>query len=59
MLAPAIGRSGTTSRCSCIRRRTRKYALARTERKTAPGYHGFAFHAAPDVTLEEDLRAAT
>ncbi len=31
-------------------------ALARTERKTAPGYHGFAFHAAPDVTLEDDLR---
>lgn len=30
-------------------------ALARTERKTGPGYHGFAFHAAPDVTLEEDL----
>jgi tRNA nucleotidyltransferase (CCA-adding enzyme) len=30
-------------------------ALARQERKTAPGYHGFAFHAAPDVTLEEDL----
>ena len=33
-----------------------EYALARTERKTAPGYHGFAFHAAPDVTLEEDLQ---
>lgn len=33
-----------------------EYALARTERKTAPGYHGFAFHAAPDVTLEEDLK---
>jgi tRNA nucleotidyltransferase (CCA-adding enzyme) len=32
-----------------------EYALARTERKTAPGYHGFVFHAAPDVTLEEDL----
>jgi tRNA nucleotidyltransferase (CCA-adding enzyme) len=32
-----------------------EYALARTERKTAKGYHGFAFHAAPDVTLEEDL----
>jgi tRNA nucleotidyltransferase (CCA-adding enzyme) len=32
-----------------------EYALARTERKTAPGYHGFAFHAAPDVTLEQDL----
>lgn len=33
-----------------------EYALARTERKTAPGYAGFAFHAAPDVTLEEDLQ---
>jgi tRNA nucleotidyltransferase (CCA-adding enzyme) len=32
-----------------------EYALARLERKTAPGYHGFAVHAAPDVTLEEDL----
>ncbi len=32
-----------------------EYALARTERKTAPGYHGFVFHAAPDVTLEQDL----
>jgi tRNA nucleotidyltransferase (CCA-adding enzyme) len=32
-----------------------EYALARTERKTGPGYHGFAFHAAPEVTLEEDL----
>lgn len=33
-----------------------EYALARTERKTAPGYHGFEFHADPSVTLEEDLR---
>jgi tRNA nucleotidyltransferase (CCA-adding enzyme) len=33
-----------------------EYALARTERKTAPGYKGFAFHASPEVTLEEDLR---
>lgn len=33
-----------------------EYALARTERKTAPGYRGFAFHASPEVTLEEDLR---
>lgn len=32
-----------------------EYALARTERKTAPGYKGFSFHASPDVTLEEDL----
>ena len=32
-----------------------EYALARTERKTAPGYRGFAFHADPSVTLEEDL----
>ncbi|MBK6865851.1 MAG: multifunctional CCA addition/repair protein [Ideonella sp.] len=30
-------------------------ALARTERSTAPGYHGFSFHTAPDVTLEQDL----
>ena len=32
-----------------------EYALARTERKTAPGYKGFIAHAAPDVTLEQDL----
>jgi tRNA nucleotidyltransferase (CCA-adding enzyme) len=32
-----------------------EYALARTERKTAPGYHGFAVRAEPDVTLEQDL----
>ena len=32
-----------------------EYALARTERKTGRGYHGFAFHADPDVTLEQDL----
>ena len=32
-----------------------EYALARTERKTAPGYHGFAVHADPDVTLAQDL----
>ena len=30
-------------------------ALARTERKSGPGYHGFTFHAAPEVTLEQDL----
>jgi tRNA nucleotidyltransferase (CCA-adding enzyme) len=33
-----------------------EHALARTERKTAPGYRGFVVHAEPDVTLEEDLR---
>jgi tRNA nucleotidyltransferase (CCA-adding enzyme) len=32
-----------------------EYALARTERKSAPGYRGFVVHAAPDVTLEDDL----
>lgn len=32
-----------------------EYALARTERKTATGYKGFAIHTAPDVTLEQDL----
>lgn len=33
-----------------------EYALARTERKVARGYRGFAVHSSPDVTLEEDLR---
>jgi tRNA nucleotidyltransferase (CCA-adding enzyme) len=32
-----------------------EHALARTERKTAPGYHGFVFHADRGVTLEDDL----
>ena len=32
-----------------------EYALARTERKTGRGYHGFAFHADAAVTLEQDL----
>jgi tRNA nucleotidyltransferase (CCA-adding enzyme) len=32
-----------------------EYALARTERKTAKGYHGFTFHTDADVTLEMDL----
>ena len=32
-----------------------EYALARTERKTAPGYHGFTFHTGPEVSLEDDL----
>lgn len=33
-----------------------EYALARTERKQGHGYHGFAVHADPDVTLEQDLK---
>lgn len=32
-----------------------EYALARTERKAGPGYHGFVCDASTDVTLEEDL----
>ncbi|HZN86609.1 MAG TPA: multifunctional CCA tRNA nucleotidyl transferase/2'3'-cyclic phosphodiesterase/2'nucleotidase/phosphatase, partial [Burkholderiales bacterium] len=32
-----------------------EYALARTERKSGRGYKGFTVHAAPDVTLEQDL----
>jgi len=32
-----------------------EYALARTERKTAAGYHGFAFDTSPEVTIEDDL----
>lgn len=33
-----------------------EYALARTERKTAPGYTGFQFYASPEVTIEDDLK---
>ena len=33
-----------------------EYALARTERKTSVGYHGFEFYATPDVSLLDDLR---
>ncbi|WP_213953014.1 multifunctional CCA tRNA nucleotidyl transferase/2'3'-cyclic phosphodiesterase/2'nucleotidase/phosphatase [Variovorax sp. dw_954] len=32
-----------------------EHALARTERKSAPGYRGFTIHASPEVTIEEDL----
>ena len=32
-----------------------EYALARTERKSAPGYHGFVFHTEPNVSIEQDL----
>lgn len=32
-----------------------KYALARTERKSAPGYHDFAVHASPGLSYEEEL----
>ncbi|MFW1677458.1 hypothetical protein ACFVYJ_06705 [Pontibacter sp. JAM-7] len=32
-----------------------EYALARTERKSGKGYTGFVYHAAPDITLEQDL----
>jgi tRNA nucleotidyltransferase (CCA-adding enzyme) len=37
-------------------RTKQEYALARTERKSAPGYRGFTVHADPSVTLEDDLR---
>src|SRR3984893_7353890 len=32
-----------------------EYALARLERKVAPGYRGFVVEFGPEVTLEEDL----
>ncbi len=32
-----------------------EYALARTERKTGPGYRGFAFNTSPDISIEDDL----
>ncbi len=33
-----------------------EYALARTERKTVAGYHGFQFNTSPDIGIEEDLK---
>ena len=39
----------------CIPGPKKNSALARTERKTAPGHQGFAVHADPSVTLEQDL----
>jgi tRNA nucleotidyltransferase (CCA-adding enzyme) len=33
-----------------------EYALARTERKTAPGHQGFVFHADPSIRLADDLK---
>ena len=33
-----------------------EYALARTERKSGSGYHGFTWCADPDITLEQDLQ---
>ena len=32
-----------------------EYALARTEKSIAPGYHGFSFDISADVSLEQDL----
>jgi len=54
--ARATGRGAPTFRSSSIPRRTRSTPSRRTERKTGPGYKGFSFHAAPDVTLEDDLK---
>tara|TARA_B100001765_G_scaffold74139_1_gene45045 strand:- start:331 stop:1545 length:1215 start_codon:yes stop_codon:yes gene_type:complete len=33
-----------------------EYALARTEKKVAPGYDGFTFQTSPDVSIDEDLK---
>jgi tRNA nucleotidyltransferase (CCA-adding enzyme) len=51
----ASARSARIFPSSCIPTTHEEYALARTERKTAPGYHGFVFHTSPDVKLEDDL----
>ena len=56
------GRAGASSRSArtfpvFLHPKTHEeYALARTERKSGRGYKGFTVHAAPDVTLEDDLR---
>ena len=51
----AINRSGVTFPVFLHPETHEEYALARTERKTAPGYAGFVFHADTEVTLEQDL----
>ncbi len=56
MLARGFRRVGRDFPVFLHPRTREEYALARTERKTGPGYRGFAFHAQPDVTLAEDLR---
>ena len=48
-------RSAPTSRSSSIPRRTRSTRSRAPSARPAPGYRGFAFHAGPEVTLEEDL----
>ena len=46
---------GATFRCSSIPKRARSMRWRAPSERPAPGYHGFAFHAEPGVTLEEDL----
>ena len=50
-----IARSAKIFPCSYTPDNGEEYALARTERKSGHGYTGFQVHAAPDVTLEQDL----
>ena len=51
----ATCRWAATSRCSFIRRRARSTRWRAPSARPRRGYHGFAFHAEPDVTLEQDL----
>ena len=52
----AIAPSAVNFRCFCIPDTHEEYALARLERKTGPGYRGFATQFSPEVTLEQDLQ---
>ena len=54
---PDSCRSAPTSRCSCIPKPAKSMRSLAPNARQSAGYHGFAFHASPDVTLEEDLAA--
>jgi len=56
MLAAGYQRVGRDFPVFLHPRTHEEHALARTERKSAPGYRGFVVHAAPDVSLEDDLQ---
>ena len=54
---PDTNPSARTSRSSCTPRVKQEYALARSERKTGPGYRGFEISADPATTIEAGFNA--
>ena len=56
LVAQGVRRVGRDFAVFLQRESGEEYALARAERTTAPGYHGFDFDYSPDVSIEEDLQ---